>query len=89
MIMVAQVHLLVTVQILLESLDGFVHRKPNILKGGQNGQYAWTASMLQMHRHGMVVCDEEACEELKISTYNYFKDKQKLEGVIDEYLHLF
>ena len=37
----------------------------------------------------MVVCDEEACEELKISTYNYFKDKQKLEGVIDEYLHLF
>ena len=45
--------------------------------------------MLQMHRHGMVVCDEEACEELKISTYNYFKDKQKLEGVIDEYLHLF
>lgn len=51
--------------------------------------HMWTASMLQMHRHGIVVCDEEACEELKISTYNYFKDKQQLEGVIDSYLNLF
>lgn len=51
--------------------------------------HMWTSSMLQMHRHGMVVCDEEACEELRISTYNYFKDKQKLEGAIDCYLHRF
>ena len=51
--------------------------------------HMWTASMLQMHQHGIVVCDEEACEELKISTYNYFKDKQRLEGIVDHYLHLF
>ncbi len=51
--------------------------------------HMWTASMLQMHRHGIVVCDEEACEELKISTYNYFKDKQQLEGVLDSYIHRF
>jgi glucosamine-6-phosphate deaminase len=51
--------------------------------------HMWTASMLQMHRHGIVVCDEEACEELKISTYNYFKDKQQLEGVLNDYLHRF
>ncbi len=51
--------------------------------------HMWTASMLQMHQHGNVVCDEDACEELKISTYNYFKDKQRLEGIVDHYLHLF
>jgi glucosamine-6-phosphate deaminase len=56
----------------------------------ENGvSHMWTASMLQMHRHGTVVCDEEACEELKISTYSYFKDKQHLEGILDHYIHLF
>ncbi|MBQ6069805.1 MAG: glucosamine-6-phosphate deaminase [Bacteroidales bacterium] len=51
--------------------------------------HMWTASMLQMHQHGTVVCDEEACEELKISTYNYFKDKQRLEGIVEHYLNLY
>ena len=51
--------------------------------------HMWTASMLQMHRHGNVVCDEAACEELRISTYNYFKDKQQLEGIVDYYLNLY
>jgi len=56
----------------------------------ENGvSHMWTASMLQMHRHGTVVCDEEACEELKISTYNYFKDKQRLEKTIETYVNLF
>ena len=51
--------------------------------------HMWTASMLQMHPHGNVVCDEEACDELKISTYKYFKDKQQLEGIVEHYLNLF
>ena len=56
----------------------------------ENGvSHMWTASMLQMHRFGTVVCDEEACEELKISTYNYFKDKQRIEGTIDRYVKYF
>lgn len=56
----------------------------------ENGvSHMWTASMLQMHQHGTVVCDEEACEELKISTYNYFKDKQRLEGTIERYCQMF
>lgn len=36
--------------------------------------HIWTASMLQLHRHGIIVCDEEATYELKVSTVKYFKD---------------
>ena len=56
----------------------------------ENGvSHMWTSSMLQMHPHGVVVCDEEACDELKISTYQYFKDKNKLEGIVFEYINMF
>mgnify|MGYP003312224729 CR=1 FL=1 len=51
--------------------------------------HMWTSSMLQMHQHGTVVCDEEACEELQISTYDYFKDKQRLECIIERFINLF
>jgi len=30
--------------------------------------------MIQLHRHGMIVCDEEATLELKVGTVKYFKD---------------
>ena len=33
-----------------------------------------TLSALQMHRKAIIVCDEEATMELKVSTYRYFKD---------------
>jgi len=36
--------------------------------------HIWTASMLQLHRHCIIVCDEEATYELKVSTVKYFKD---------------
>ena len=35
---------------------------------------AWTGSALQMHPKAVIVCDESACDELKVSTYRYFKD---------------
>ena len=38
---------------------------------------AWTISALQNHPHGIIVCDEAACEELKVGTYKYFKDIEK------------
>ncbi len=50
--------------------------------------HMWTVSALQMHPHGTIVCDEEACVELKMSTYQYFKDKQEIEGVLDRFLDL-
>ena len=39
--------------------------------------HAWTITGLQVHPKGILVCDEEAAEELKVSTYRYFKDIEK------------
>ena len=39
--------------------------------------HMWTISALQMHRHGIIVCDEAATDELKVGTYRYFKDIEK------------
>ena len=41
--------------------------------------HMWTISALQMHEHGIIVCDEEAADELKVSTYKYFKDIEQTE----------
>jgi glucosamine-6-phosphate deaminase len=59
----------------------------HMIENGVN--HMWTSSMLQMHRRAVVVCDEEATVELKMSTYNYFKDKQQIEGAINEYVNLY
>lgn len=37
----------------------------------------WTISALQLHPHAIIVCDEEATNELKHGTYKYFKDIEK------------
>ena len=42
------------------------------VEGGVN--HMWTISALQMHQHGIIVCDDAACDELKVGTYRYFKD---------------
>ena len=34
----------------------------------------WTISALQFHPAAIIVADEDACMELKVSTYRYFKD---------------
>lgn len=39
--------------------------------------HMWTASMVQLHRHGIICCDEEATMELKVGTVKYFKDIEK------------
>jgi glucosamine-6-phosphate deaminase len=39
--------------------------------------HMWTVSMLQLHQHGIIVCDEEATMELKVSTVRYFKDIER------------
>jgi glucosamine-6-phosphate deaminase len=39
--------------------------------------HMWTVSMLQLHPHAIIVCDEEATAELKVQTVNYFKDIEK------------
>ena len=41
------------------------------IEGGYN--HIWTISALQTHQHGIIICDEDAAGELKVSTYKYFK----------------
>lgn len=36
--------------------------------------HMWTVSALQLHPRGIIVCDETATYELKVSTVKYFKD---------------
>ena len=55
------------------------HNKARALQAAVEGPVcqAWTISALQQHPHGIIVCDEAACEEIKVSTYKYFKDIEK------------
>ena len=39
--------------------------------------HLWTISALQLHPKGIIVCDDMATYELKVGTYNYFKDIEK------------
>ncbi len=67
------------------------HHKARALKHAiENGvNHMWTVSALQMHQHGNIICDEDACVDLNVSTYQYFKDKQRIEGLIDHYINMF
>ena len=47
------------------------------VEGGVNQM--WTCSALQMHNNAIIACDEEACGELKVDTYKYFKDVESAE----------
>ncbi|MCK9245043.1 MAG: glucosamine-6-phosphate deaminase [Candidatus Marinimicrobia bacterium] len=38
--------------------------------------HMWTVSMLQLHPHGTIVCDDEATLDLKVSTVKYFKEME-------------
>jgi glucosamine-6-phosphate deaminase len=47
-----------------------------VVEEGMN--HMWTVSQLQLHRQGMIVCDDEATYELKVSTVKYFKDIESM-----------
>lgn len=55
------------------------HNKANAVKQAIEGavNQMWTVTALQLHPKGIIVCDEAACIELKVGTYNYFKDIEK------------
>lgn len=52
------------------------HNKARALHHGVEGGVSqmWTISALQMHQHAIIIADEDACAELKVGTYRYFKD---------------
>ena len=55
------------------------HHKARALQHIIDGpvSHKWTASALQMHRRAVVVCDEQACDELTVATYKYYLDKER------------
>ena len=52
------------------------HGKARALQHAIEGSvnHMWTVSALQMHPRAIIVCDEEATEELKVGTVKYFRD---------------
>lgn len=55
------------------------HTKARALREAVEGAVSqmWTITALQLHRQSIIVCDEAACVELKVGTYNYFKDIER------------
>lgn len=52
------------------------HNKARALAQAVEGaiNQMWTITALQLHPKGIIVCDEMATYDLKVGTYNYFKD---------------
>jgi glucosamine-6-phosphate deaminase len=55
------------------------HNKARALQQAVEGaiNQMWTITALQLHPKGIIVADEAACSEIKVGTYNYFKDIEK------------
>ncbi len=55
-----------------------------VVEGGIN--HMWTVSMLQLHEHCILVCDEDATMELQVETVKYFKQIEDIiQGNISKY----
>ncbi len=54
-------------------------QKARAVRMGVEGAYShmWTISALQVHPSGVILCDDDAATELKVSTYRYFKSIEK------------
>ncbi|MDR2468164.1 MAG: glucosamine-6-phosphate deaminase [Spirochaetaceae bacterium] len=54
-------------------------RKARALAAAVEGcvTHLWTLSCLQMHPKAIIVCDEDATDELKVGTVRYFKDIER------------
>ncbi len=54
-------------------------KKARAVQQGVEGAYnhTWTITGLQVHPNRILVCDDEAATELKVSTYRYFKSIER------------
>lgn len=52
------------------------YNKSRALHHGVEGSVSqeWTITALQMHPKAIIVCDDPACDDLKMKTYRYYKD---------------
>ncbi len=55
------------------------HKKARALQQAIEGSISqmWTITALQLHQKSILVCDEDATDELKVATVKYFKDIEK------------
>ncbi len=55
------------------------HNKARALQQAvENGvNHMWTVSCVQLHPHGILVCDDASTIEMKVGTVNYFKDIER------------
>ncbi len=55
------------------------HNKARALRHGVEGGVSqmWTISALQLHPSAIIVADDDACAELQVQTYRYFRDIEK------------
>ncbi len=55
-------------------------KKARAVQQGVEGAYnhQWTITALQVHANGLMVCDDSAATELRVSTYRYFKGIERL-----------
>jgi glucosamine-6-phosphate deaminase len=44
--------------------------------------HMWPVSVLQLHPRGVIVCDEDATDELRVGTVRYFKDIEAKNGKV-------
>ncbi len=56
------------------------HNKAQAVQQAVEGSvnHMWTITALQLHQRGIIVCDESATTELKVGTYRYFIDIEKI-----------
>ena len=55
------------------------HNKARALRHAveESINHMWTISVLQLHPHGIIVCDDAATVELRVGTVNYYKDIER------------
>lgn len=56
------------------------HNKAQAVQQAVEGSvnHMWTITALQLHQRGIIVCDESSTTELKVGTYRYFRDIEKM-----------
>jgi glucosamine-6-phosphate deaminase len=47
-----------------------------VVEGGVN--HMWTVSMLQLHQHAIIACDDSSTSELQMQTIKYFKEIEEV-----------
>jgi len=59
-------------------ITGFVKARAvrEVIEGGVS--HMWTVSMLQLHEHAIIACDEAATMELQVESVKYFKEIEEI-----------